>query len=81
MTDEIVRLRIGITGATEAQIARLERLEASPSIRPVCVDSLLTDVAVSLDPSLSYCPTCIVLLQVPGPKNFFCTCKTGGYRV
>ena len=84
MTDEIVRLRIGNTGATEAQIARLERLDrvvASPSIRPVCVDSLLTDVAVSLDPSLSYCPTCIVLLQVPGPKNFFCTCKTGGYRV
>ena len=27
MTDEIVRLRIGITGATEAQIARLERLD------------------------------------------------------
>lgn len=81
MTDEIVRLRIGITGATEAQIARLDRLVASPSIRPVCVDSLLTDVAVSLDPSLSYCPTCIVLLQVPSPKNFFCTCKTGGYRV
>ncbi len=28
MTDEIVRLKVGITGATEAQVARLERLDA-----------------------------------------------------
>ena len=28
MADEIVRLKVGVTGASEAQVARLERLDA-----------------------------------------------------